>query len=193
MKFYYDPNNKKLEPIAFDGNVQQNNRYLFHGENSTILRDAFNYMLLKDSVFVQAYREKMLQYSDSIFFKNELQQIQPQIEIYKNTIASDNPRFSFDMNYIFNRVKAFQKRIALLNLYEYVNPADPVVYHESYIDLLKKCDSLLVKSLIKIDSTGIKSYYHKEAMYEYKGLQYSLPAYNFIGYPKIVPFKKTEK
>lgn len=112
-RFYYNPNNNKLYPIAYDGYSHGNHliRNGFVGDNSGALSSHWLNLFIKDVAFLNAYKEQLKKYVSREFISSILNEYKNDLEQNIQLIQKEDCNYSENFDYIRKNAKTIRERL----------------------------------------------------------------------------------
>lgn len=160
-KFWFNPNNKLLEPIAWDpANYIRHNVNLdlaYKGHNYTfdsIYNDQYkfpiHYILSKDSSFLSQYTQQLYEYSHNDSIYNFINGYNEQIKRIEPLLFKQNFSTSFHPEWIINRIDQIK------NLFESYNVIQASYYKEDSVLKVRSTTELPINLVsMSISDTAI--------------------------------------
>lgn len=190
LRFYYNPEEGKLEPIGYDGYTDgfydagmRPISGLITPDQITneILDHRFYNQIFTDPVFVEAYQKYLSLYSSENYLKNFYEDINDQLEDYLTLLQTDYSYLRYDASVIFNSAAAIRKELPVYE--KFVQEGTYVSTTNLFIsDVVYSCEG--VDSVV-LNSVSLKAYYDQ--------ISQTMSFYNFHCAPiKVIGFSDKE-
>jgi hypothetical protein len=107
MRFYYNPEKRKLYPIGYDAYSHKNFliRYGFIGDKPQDSSAGWSSLFLNNSTFLKLYKQKLRKFSSNDFIDNSIKNHQPVLKIALNKIQLENCSYSEDFEFVYKNAK----------------------------------------------------------------------------------------
>lgn len=109
MRFYYDKQNKKLYPIAYDGYSHDNHliRNSYIGLEKEDYLEGWNNLFLQNKLFLKMYYAKLNKYSNTKFINSVLQKHKETISSSLEKITKEQCDYKENFDFIFKNIKSY--------------------------------------------------------------------------------------
>ncbi len=181
MRFYYNPQTKKMEQIGYDCFSDRLNEpdLKFRGLKPEDQDVEFHYLFMKDSMFLKRYKHYLERYRSEEFIK----QIEDKYEAELSSILNQLNQEGLDIHFYKNNARLIRES---MQSFEFDIVASQHVFSDNKIKSIMSLDSLYDEQILSNhDEIGYfyQSYFHREVWIKHQQDSILLPAYNYEGYP----------